>query len=293
MKVTARAASDDVQLVDWQGVSNRNAAALVGVVCLAAMLAMASAVSAQTPPSGPDDVVERVERLSADGAAFYSSGDYPAALEKFKAAFELEAVTNLLYNIARTYDRMGDSQAAREYYARFLERTDANPAGVAKAKARLAELDEAARRAAAQREVAPVPAMPTDPQSVSAAVETGAGLSAIETSGWVVASLGVAALAAGAGLAIASDGEQTKFDDSVTVSGKRHHRGQAEDYALAGDVTLGIGAALAATGLTLLIVEWTTDSPVGAAESNWRAGPSWGRAEGGGTQLGLSISGAF
>ncbi|MEQ9496882.1 MAG: PEGA domain-containing protein [Deltaproteobacteria bacterium] len=67
---------------------------------------------------GPD--AQYKARLEA-GRSAYSKGDYEAAIEEFKAAFDLKATTGPLYNIGKAYEKMGRYEEAIDYFTQYLE----------------------------------------------------------------------------------------------------------------------------------------------------------------------------
>ncbi|MFW6057944.1 MAG: tetratricopeptide repeat protein, partial [Persicimonas sp.] len=62
----------------------------------------------------------RVEELATQGARAYRSGDFDEAITSFERAYQVEPVPNLLYNIAKSYERQEDFEKAVEYYQRFI-----------------------------------------------------------------------------------------------------------------------------------------------------------------------------
>lgn len=67
---------------------------------------------------GPDAQYQR--RLEA-GRSAYAKGDYEAAIEEFKAAFDLKATTGPLYNIGKSYEKMGRYEEAIDYFTQYLD----------------------------------------------------------------------------------------------------------------------------------------------------------------------------
>jgi tetratricopeptide (TPR) repeat protein len=83
-----------------------------------------------------------VEKLAADAADAYRSGDYRRATELLERAYKLERVSALLYNLAKAYEKLGDTERAAELYARYVAAEDADPRLKSKAEARVAALRE-------------------------------------------------------------------------------------------------------------------------------------------------------
>lgn len=56
-----------------------------------------------------------------NGKKAFSRGDYEAAIEEFKAAFDLKPTSAVLFNIAKSYERMGRYEDAIDYYTQYLD----------------------------------------------------------------------------------------------------------------------------------------------------------------------------
>src|SRR5688500_15364231 len=61
-----------------------------------------------------------VAQLNEEGAALYAARDYRRAIEKFIQAYAVDADPNLLFNIARCYEELGETDAAIEKYEVFV-----------------------------------------------------------------------------------------------------------------------------------------------------------------------------
>lgn len=70
------------------------------------------------------EVAQKVETLSSQGAQKYRAQDYRGAIEAFEQAYELEPVPNLLYNIAKCYEKLENWERAISFYERFVVAPD-------------------------------------------------------------------------------------------------------------------------------------------------------------------------
>ncbi len=70
------------------------------------------------------EVAQKVETLSSQGAQKYRAQDYRGAITAFEQAYELEPVPNLLYNIAKCYEKLEDWDRAISFYERFVVAPD-------------------------------------------------------------------------------------------------------------------------------------------------------------------------
>jgi tetratricopeptide (TPR) repeat protein len=265
---------------------------------MASALLLAGPAAAQSGPStvaGGPDTVQQVERLSQEGVDAFREGRYREALMLFKAALALQPVGNLLFNIARTHEKLGETEEAIAYYERFAKSPDAPPDAVDKAKERLLALRSKDKPKPVEPAPAPAPApvvvqpepvpTPAAPVGVTEIYERpDDGISDTAVAGWSIAGVGAAALILGGvfeGLAVA---EEDSFSKASTLGAKATHRDRAENYAVIGDVGIGVGIAGVVTGAILLIVDATDGG--GVADAGLDVGPTV-MAGGGGVSASL------
>jgi tetratricopeptide (TPR) repeat protein len=103
----------------------------VRTLFLAASLA-ALTWAAPSSANAPDDKVVQARALFQEGQAAYAAGRFDVAAEKMVQAFELIKRPELAFNIARTYERMGEYDKAIHFFRIYLRR---------------GQLDDAERRA--------------------------------------------------------------------------------------------------------------------------------------------------
>lgn len=149
------------------------------VVGLAGAAAPTGGARAQPSPSAASPVADK---LTEEGLTLYRAQDYRHALEKFLAAYALEADPNQVFNAARCYERLNDQDAAIEKYKAFLAVPGGDPSVRRKAEDALAALEKAKaepKPAAAPAEPPRAPVVTHDaPWRTIAWVSTGAGLAA-------------------------------------------------------------------------------------------------------------------
>jgi tetratricopeptide (TPR) repeat protein len=214
---------------------------------------------AAAAPSGASSVAQ----LNEEGAALYAARDYRRAIEKFIQAYAVDADPNLLFNIARCYEELGELDAAIEKYETFLKTPGADTRGRQRARESLAALREAQSSAASaapaeSAKVAPAPA--ADPPASSQSAES----TPSTVLPWLV--LGGAGVFAVLGTTFyllgASDHSQVTdargYGDSNAVADMT--RRQADDWVssgnskkLIGGISFGLAGALAATYVVLLV----------------------------------------
>jgi hypothetical protein len=114
---------------------------------------------------------KRARALYDEGMKFYNTGDFPVALESFKAAYFAKPDPIFLFNMGQCYRMMGDAEgSARQYRAYLRQRPDApNHDDVERF---IHDAEETMRRKAANEPptgVLPPPEHPVAPTSVAPA----------------------------------------------------------------------------------------------------------------------------
>jgi tetratricopeptide (TPR) repeat protein len=238
-------------------------------LCLLTSLAFGWAPSparaAETKANAAASSPTSVAQLNEEGAALYAARDYRRAIEKFIQAYAVDTDPNLLFNIARCYEELGDVDAAIEKYETFLKTPGADTRGRQRARESLAALRQARDNGSA----AEVPATHPKSSALAEAEETPAPSDAEagdhgRALPWVV--LGGAGLFAAVGTTFyllgASDHSKVTdargYGDGGAVASMTRRR--ADDLVSSGDtkkliggVSFGLAGALAATYVVLLV----------------------------------------
>jgi tetratricopeptide (TPR) repeat protein len=241
--------------------------------CLLASLAVgggtpdawAADTKASAPP-GPSNVAQ----LNEEGAALYAARDYRRAIEKFIQAYAIDTDPNLLFNIARCYEELGEVEAAIEKYETFLKTPGADTRGRQRARESLAALREtrdgdAAATAPTPRTASPAEVEATPDANGAEAAEEGRVLS------WLT--LGGAGLfvVVGTTFYLLGASDHSKVTDARGYGDPNAvadiTRREADDWVSSGDtkklvggVSFGLAGVLAATYVVLL-VNADDDSP--------------------------------
>lgn len=227
------------------------ATVLAGVVFSLAPPSRAEDPEEAAPVGAPSPVAPSAEQLNEEGARFFDEGSYRLAVERFIQAYALEKDSNLLFNIASCYERLGDSRAAIEKYKEFLAAPDAAAEGLDPAEAAIARLQA--------RAAAPVPPpASTDERASAPVVEDTSleGADALGTLRW--ATLGTGLVLSSLGVAFYWMGsrdhervtEAPGHADQSAVSSLS--RAEAEDLVDSGNSKQAVGVAGLALGGTLL-----------------------------------------
>ncbi len=104
------------------------------VPVLLAALATTAVAAADEPPSDPAARAAVVQKLSDEGVTAYQARDYRKANDKFQQAYAIDPDPNLLYNIAKCFDALGDKQTALDKYELFINSPGADSNGRVKAQ---------------------------------------------------------------------------------------------------------------------------------------------------------------
>lgn len=246
----------------------------LGVAALSLGLTFVNPTRAAEPGESTAEAssAARIAELNESGARAYAERNYRAAIEKFVEAYAIDHDPNLLFNVARCYEKLGDLDAAVEKYQAFVAAPGADTEGRIKAKASLVELERLRERSAEPEPEATTSAASssTDTTSASSSRESTHAL-------WGWTTLGAGAVLVGAGATFYAlgvrDHRQVTGNAGYTDPSVVHPltRQEAQSYVdggdtkkLVGGVGLGLGGALLATGIVLLV---TGKSEPPAAES--------------------------
>ena len=233
--------------------------------------------------SNPSESTEQttLDTLIGEGVAHYSDRRYDEAIECFKRALDIQREPELLYNIARSYERLTKSEEALEWYEKFLEEPGSTGELRMKALTNIAALRqeinakkaaEASGDAEASTDVAKTPASAEkteSPQSdyddSSSSMDSSLPPPAFEESprssrplrivGWITTGVGAAGVIAGSifgGLALKA---KKDFDDAGFKADRVGYRDDMKRNALVFDIVFSTGAVLTVTGVTLLLVD--------------------------------------
>jgi tetratricopeptide (TPR) repeat protein len=237
-------------------------------------LAPTAALAADNRPGAAAANSPSVAQLNEEGAALYAARDYRRAIEKFIQAYAIDSDPNLLFNIARCYEELGETDAAIEKYETFLKTPGADTRGRQRARESLAALREAKNSAATGAEPPAEPARGAAPAEPSAAPQPVAADD--EHSGsalpWVMLGGSAAFAVLGTTFYLMGASDHSKVTDSRGYGDPNAvaemTRQEADDLVSSGDtkklvggVGFGLAGALAATYVVLLVSTGDESSP--------------------------------
>jgi hypothetical protein len=250
--------------------------------CVATVLAVGGASLA----AGPAKPSAAATALIDKGASLYESGDYAKAAASLRAAYELVPEPRLLFNIARAYEKAGDTEQAFEFYERYLDATGTEAELRHRAHDALKRIRSAIESAAptpppaspsvpaaASPPAAPVAAPPASaPEPAAAPPAPAAAVATVEPGspantrvpGIILVSVGAASMATGAGFGIWALNTAQQTRASLDPVQKPLLRSRAYTEANVADVTLAAGAVAAVVGAWLW---WRNPKPKAPAVS--------------------------
>jgi hypothetical protein len=237
--------------------------ALVLAVTLVAVVSYARPSLAGEPGGGPEAPLPMALELSEDARDRYDRGEYARALVLFNEAYAREPDPNLLFNIARCHEKLGQPAAAIDKYEEFLASPNGDPTGREKAAASRDELVQARDRKLGRGKSGKV-------ESSTSATETGksepAPGASLNLTPWLLLGAGVAAVASGVivySLGINDHDEvenQAGYDDPNRVVPMTQKDAEARvasgsSKKLVGGLLLGGGGALLASSALLFVID--------------------------------------
>lgn len=203
------------------------------------------------------------------GMKAYKSRRYDVAVRAFERAFELKREPELVYNVARAYEKSLQTDNAIQAYERFLglQGTTAELRAKALEAVEALKSEKRARARAARRAEEPVPVVsskrrtsipPTsDPTQI---VENEPSPSPSRALEWTLIGTGVAVAAVGGVFAVLAALDNANFNDLESTPGTP--RSELEDLqstidrnALIADVLVPTGLVAAAAGIILILIE--------------------------------------
>jgi tetratricopeptide (TPR) repeat protein len=195
-----------------------------------------------------------VTRLNEAGSELYKIREYRRAVEKFIEAYAIDHDPNLLFNIARCYEQLGETEAAIEKYEQFSKMPGADTDGRQRAEESLRKLrqlllvqgqdDPPTDAEALGQTTSPTPPIAA-PRPAADSVNGEADGSSLRLWAWL--SLGVGAAAAGVGttLYLLGSADHSKVEDTQGFgSSVRVHsltQAEAEHLVASGDTKKRLG----------------------------------------------------
>ncbi len=239
---------------------------VLSLVLFAALIAPPTLAHAQDSGEEVSETTE-YKRLLADAQKMYSEEDFEGAAQAYEAAYALKPNPNLLYNVARIYEKMGEFEKALGFYERFAKEPDI----------KLSARKDAIERLKALRDVValdkppvepdtkdPIDTTEPDPDKIVEVTPDPEDPEPVGETNYVPAiitlSAGVLALGGGGALGVLTTNTDEAAAASTSREGFRDASQQANTFALAADGLFVLGGALTITGVILLLTASPEDA---------------------------------
>ncbi len=243
----------------------------VRVALVLALGLFASPLAAQpTEPADPNQLA-KVEDLARRARIFYQEGRYDRAVAIYLEAYRIIPAAATLYNVAHIYDRkLDEPDLAIDFYRRYIRSTDADPKAVERATKRIGEIKE---KQASDKLELPVPPIQFDPPPPIR--QTTRTTSSWTVVGSIAIGIGGAAIVGGAVFGAFAKENEERFHD-IDESDRQALRDEGKVQALTADILFGVGIAVAATGVVLILSAPDDDeSGIGLAPTDGGAAAWW------------------
>jgi hypothetical protein len=237
----------------------------------------------------PEEQAES-DALIKQAVEYYRAREYDEAIVLFEKAYELIGEPELLYNIARSHERLGNSEEAVTWYERFLEVPGTTGALRARALTNIATLrrelaaekavqesEKAAAEAAASSETNPsgsttgsdanangdsdttdVPMLGnslTPDQTMPTPPPAKHKTSSLRIASFAMIGVGLAAMITGGVFGGLSIGAKNDFEASGYEPDRVQYRKDMERDALIFDIVFTTGSVILATGVSLFVAD--------------------------------------
>jgi tetratricopeptide (TPR) repeat protein len=230
------------------------------MVAVAVAALTATSVARAEEAAGPEDA--EFDALLARAVEAYNAQRYEQAVQDFQRAYEMRPQPEIIYNIARIYERSVQREQAIEQYQRFLSL----PNTTSDLRARAATALESLRTEMAAIERANRPQNdpnnpnndpnnaqnPTGPTTPTQPVRPRTPASVL--AGWILVGLGGATLVGGVAMGALALTEQTATNEAGSLAEYNEHNDLGSTYALTADILFGAGGALAIGGIVALVI---------------------------------------
>ena len=220
--------------------------------------------------ASPPEAKAQAKAAYAEGVTAFRGEKFPTALTHFERAFKLDPAPVLLYNLARCHEELGDYPKAIEHYELYLTRqpqaTDRVNVQerVRQMKIRQRRDASKARAAAEAREAAQRQAdrdAATAALNANAQPNKAAPLDAGDLWGYGLISAGSLGIGLGIGMGVLAQSKAESQRGSTSQSRIDTLAGEAEDAQTWANTGYIAGGLLVAAGLTLVVINATTDGP--------------------------------
>lgn len=224
---------------------------------LAGLLVLSS-VAAADPKAAPPK--QRAAQLAAESAQHYKRGEFEVSVALLRQAYALYPQPNLLYNLARSLEGMGDAKGAVEAYENYLDTAkDVEDRGAIERRVDTLKAQLAAKQPAVETKPEPLPEPKSEPKPEPKVEPKPEPLPQVTAAPadeprptklpWVVIAGGVAIAGGGLGAGILANSRHNAAVSATTGTDAQHLQDQAHTYATIADVLFVVGGVATAVGI--------------------------------------------
>lgn len=213
----------------------------------------------------PEERAQRVEELAMAGAQEYREGNYETAIRHFKEAYALEPVPNLLYNIAKCYEKQEKYPEAVDYYQEFVVAPEVDSTARKAALDRIDSLREIAelKRDQERRSRESARSDQSGNELFQAADEPEEPVNTVAL--WTLGGSAVL-LAGGLTMGFLASSKADDINEAPTYQERQDAQSSAKTYALVADGLFVAAAAAAGVGLYLYFTDNESDTSTADAQ---------------------------
>jgi tetratricopeptide (TPR) repeat protein len=226
------------------------------LVALAALSGSGVARAEEAPATQPSDAdLKLAKQHNQLGTTYFGQGAYDKALKDFKVSHRLSKKPELLYNIAKCHELLGQLEQAMVAYQRYLDETGKQDATV---QARIQNLKVRIEQAPASAPV--TSADPVGQDKAPAEPPSSPPASSWKTiAGWSLVGLGLAAVGAGIAMGVVSGSKSSEVEEAYREGTREwadleEVESSGEGLELGMIIGVSVGAAAAVSGAVLLLL---------------------------------------
>ena len=204
------------------------------------------------------DAKQQAADLAAKSAQHYKRGEFEESAKLLREAYARYPEPNLLYNLARSLEGLGDRQGAIDAYEQYLASAKKieDRAGIERRVATLkTELAEEKRRAAEAAKQADTPTEPVIPEKRDTPVDTSPSepeeppRPRNRLPAWITIAGGVAIAATGGVFGYLANQNHNRAVDAMTGVEAQSFQDTAHRDAVVANVLFGVGGAVVIAGV--------------------------------------------
>jgi tetratricopeptide (TPR) repeat protein len=207
-----------------------------------------------------EELARQVEKLASQGAQAYRKGDFTSAIDYFERAYALEPVPNLLYNIAKSYEKQEKYQQAIDHYQKFAVAPEVDSEARQSALDRVDNLREIADLKEGDGSGAGDPSGDGRDRDRESSGQS-------KTAAWLTMGGGAALLATGVVFGLSASSAADEVQSGATFEQRQDAQKSGKTSALVADGAFIAGAVVTSLGLYLYFSDSDTETDTRASST--------------------------